>query len=148
MADVASLRVRRFETSKRFNFESFNVSEIESLKGVKVREFESSKDRKFAKFEGVKHVEMESSKVRRVSSSKVGEFESLKVETQKFQSLKGSTWRSRVLMLFAGSILGLKHVVSCGDSGSPCILSIHRHLAIPVIIPRPQSQPQPQREPQ
>ena len=44
MAEVASLRVRRFQTSKGFRFEGLNVSEIESLKGMKVREFESSKD--------------------------------------------------------------------------------------------------------
>ena len=83
VAEVASLRVRRFQTSKGFKFEGLKVSEIESLKGMKVREFESSKDWKFAKFEGLKRVEMESSKVRRVSSSKVWEVESLKVRDWK-----------------------------------------------------------------
>ena len=42
--------------------------------------------------------------------------------------------RSHIRMLFASSIIYLKHVVSFGDSGSPHILSIHPHLAIPVII--------------
>ena len=44
MAEVASLRVRRLQTSKRFKFEGLKVSEIESLKGMKVREFEISTD--------------------------------------------------------------------------------------------------------
>ena len=42
--------------------------------------------------------------------------------------------RSHIRMLFASSIIYLKHAVSFGDSGSPHILSIHPHLAIPVII--------------
>ena len=44
MAEAASLRVRRFQTSKGFKFEGLKVSEIESLKGMKLREFESLKD--------------------------------------------------------------------------------------------------------
>ena len=71
MADVASLRVRRFQASKGFKFEGLKVSEIQSLKGMKVREFESSIDSKSAIVESLKRVEMENSKVRRVSSSKV-----------------------------------------------------------------------------
>ena len=44
MAEVASLSVRRFQTSQGFQLEGLNSSGIESLKGMKVREFESSKD--------------------------------------------------------------------------------------------------------
>ena len=44
MAEVASLKVRRFQASKGLSFEGLNVSEIEIMKGMKVREFESSKD--------------------------------------------------------------------------------------------------------
>ena len=44
VAEVARLRVRRFQTSKGFKFEGLKISEIESLKGMNLREFESSKD--------------------------------------------------------------------------------------------------------
>ena len=44
MAEVASLRVGRFQASKGFKFEGLKVSEIETLKRMKVHEFESSKD--------------------------------------------------------------------------------------------------------
>ena len=62
--EVARLRVRRFQTSKGFNFEGLNVSKIEKFE-------KDERSEKFAKFEGLKRVEMESSRVRRVSSSKV-----------------------------------------------------------------------------
>ena len=131
VAVVASLTVRRFQTSNCFKFEGLKVSEIESLR---VWKFESSKDWKFAKFEGLKRVEMESSKVRRVSSSNFWEFASLKVRDSKVSEFEGPDMRSRVWMLFANSVLYLKHAFSFGDSGSPYILSIHPHLAIRVII--------------
>ena len=44
MAKVASLRVRKFQTSEGFKFEGLKVSEIERLKGMEVREFQSSTD--------------------------------------------------------------------------------------------------------